>query len=63
MACQPNPHSGIDKNRFVPRKDYVGTWFVSELHGDGVTEWMVRPIAIAAIVAMIEIDRNQPSLQ
>ena len=63
VACQPNPHSGIDKNRFVPRKDYVGTWFVSELHGDGVTEWMVRPIAIAAIVAMIEIDRNQPSLQ
>lgn len=63
VACQPNPHSGIDKNRFVPRKDYVGTWFVSDLHDDGVVEWMVRPIAIAAIVAMIEIDRNQPSLQ
>ena len=59
VACQPNPHNGIDKNRFVPRKDYVGTWFVSEMHGNGVTEWMVRPIAIAAIVSLIEIDRNQ----
>lgn len=63
FACQPNPHSGIDKNRFVPRKDYVGTWFVSEMHGNGVAEWMVRPMAIAGIVALIEFDRNQSPLQ
>lgn len=63
FACQPNPHSGIDKNRFVPRKDYVGTWFVSEMHGNGVAEWMVRPMAIAGIVALIEFDRNQSPFQ
>lgn len=59
FACQPNPHNGVTQNRFVPRKDYVGTWFVSEMHGNGVAEWKVRPIAIASIVSMIEFDRNR----
>ena len=63
IACQPNPYNGVSQNRFVPRKDYIGPWFVSELHNNGVTEWMVRPIAIAGIVALIEYDRNQSPLQ
>jgi hypothetical protein len=58
IACQANQYSGVGTNRFVPRKDYVGTWFVSEMHPNGVTEWMVRPIAIAGIVQLIELDRN-----
>lgn len=64
IACQPNPHSGISASRFVPRKEYVGTWFVSELHPSGATEWRVRPIAVAAIVRLIEQDRRpaQPIL-
>lgn len=59
IACQPNPHAGIGTDRFVPRKDYVGTWFVSEMHPNGVTEWMLRPMAIAGIVQLIEMDRQQ----
>lgn len=59
IACQPNPHAGIGADRFVPRKDYVGTWFVSEMHPNGVTEWMLRPMAIAGIVQLIEMDRQQ----
>jgi phage antirepressor YoqD-like protein len=58
IACQANQYSGVGTNRFVPRKDYVGTWFVSEMHPNGVTEWMVRPIAIAGIVQLIELDRH-----
>lgn len=58
FACQPNPYNGVTLNRFVPRTDYIGTWFVSEMHGNGVTEWMVRPMAIAGIVALIEFDRH-----
>ena len=59
FICQPNPHSGITKNRFVPRRDYTGTWFVSEMHVDGGTEWKVRPMAVAGIVALIEVERNR----
>lgn len=58
IACQANRFGGIGTNRFVPRKDYVGPWFVSEMHPNGVTEWMVRPIAIAGIVQLIELDRQ-----
>jgi hypothetical protein len=63
FACQPNPYNGVTLNRFVPRTDYIGPWFVSELHPNGVTEWMVRPMAIAGIVALIEFDRNNGPLQ
>jgi len=59
IACQPNPYNGSSQNRFVPRQNYIGSWFVSEMHGNGVTEWKVRPMAIAGIVALIEFDRNQ----
>jgi phage regulator Rha-like protein len=59
IACQPNPHAGIGADRFVPRKDYVGTWFVSEMHPNGVTEWMLRPMALAGIVQLIEWERQQ----
>ena len=62
FVCQPNFHSGVSQNRFVPRKDYVGTWFVSEMCGNGVAEWKVRPMAIAGIVQLIEIDRSHPPL-
>lgn len=62
FICQPNPHSGITKNRLVPRRDYIGTWFVSEMHGDGGTEWKVRPLAIAGMVSLIELERNRSPL-
>lgn len=63
VACQPNPYNGSSQNRFIPRQAYIGSWFVSEMHGNGVTEWMVRPIAIAGIVSLIEIDRSRSPLQ
>lgn len=63
FACQPNPYKGVTHHRFVPRADYIGTWFVSEMHPNGVIEWMVRPMAIAGIVALIEFDRSQSPLQ
>jgi len=59
IACQATPYNGSSQNRFVPRQAYIGSWFVSEMHGNGVTEWKVRPIAIAGIVQLIEFDRNQ----
>ena len=59
FACQPNPHNGVSQNRFIPRQNYIGSWFVSEMHGNGVTEWHVRPMAIAGIVALIEVDRSR----
>ena len=61
IACQPNMHSNIGRDRFVPRKDYTGTWFVSEISPSGDVEWMLRPMAIAGIVKLIEEDRvNAP---
>jgi len=63
IACQPNPHAGIGADRFVPRKDYVGTWFVSEMLGNGGAEWKVRPMAVAGIVRLIEIDRIRSPFQ
>jgi hypothetical protein len=57
VACQPNKHANISRDRFVPRKDYTGTWFVSELAPSGEVEWMLRPMAIAGIVKLIEEDR------
>lgn len=58
IARRANPYNGIDTFRFVPNQDYVNTWFVSEIHANGVTEWMVRPLAVAGIVQLIEIDRD-----
>lgn len=63
IACQPNFNSGVSQNRFVPRKDYIGTWFVSEMLGNGGTEWKVRPMAVAGIVRLIEIDRIRSPFQ
>ena len=63
VACQPNSHSGVTAGRFVPRANYIGTWFVSELHPNGVTEWKVRPLAVAGIVSLIEIDRSRSPFQ
>jgi hypothetical protein len=57
IACQPNRHANIGVDRFVPRKDYIGTWFVSDLSASGTVEWLIRPIAIAGIVDLIEQDR------
>jgi hypothetical protein len=57
IACQPNMHANIGRDRFVPRKDYTGTWFVSEISPSGDVEWMLRPMAIAGIVKLIEEDR------
>ena len=60
VACQPNPHSGIGINRFVPRKDYIGTWFVGEPTALGHMEWKIRPLAVANIVRLIEQEREMP---
>ena len=60
VACQPNPHSGIGINRFVPRKDYIGTWFVGEPTTLGHMEWKIRPLAVANIVRLIEQEREMP---
>ena len=62
IACQPNIHANIGNDRFVPRKDYVGTWFVSELSPSGQIDWLMRPMAIAGIVRLIEEDRLTPSM-
>jgi len=58
IACHANPHAGVGIGRFIPRKDYVGSWFVAEMHPNGVTEWMVRPLAVAGIVRLIELERS-----
>jgi len=60
VACQANAYANIGKDRFVPRKDYTGTWFVSELTARGGVEWLLRPMALAGIVALIEQDRMNP---
>jgi hypothetical protein len=61
IACQTNPHANIGRDRFVPRKDYTGTWFVSEVSETGAIEWKMRPLAVAGIVKLIEEDRvNTP---
>ena len=60
IACQPNRHSNIGRDRFVPRQSYVGTWFVSEISPIGAVEWLLRPMALAGIVALIEQDRMNP---
>ena len=61
VACQPNRYANIGPSRFVPRKDYSGTWFVSEITATGDVEWMLRPMAVAGIVKLIEEDRaNAP---
>lgn len=61
-ACQPNPHTGIGKDRFVPRKDYIGTWFVGEPTAQGHMEWKIRPLAVANIIRLIEQERDIPPM-
>jgi phage antirepressor YoqD-like protein len=58
IACQPNLYANIGRDRFKPRKDYINTWFVSELSPKGGVEWMLRPYAISEIVRLIEKERN-----
>lgn len=58
IACQPNRYANIGGNRFKPRKDYINTWFVSEIAPCGSVEWMLRPHAISAIVKLIENERT-----
>lgn len=57
IACQENRYANVGRDRFVPRKDYIGTWFVSDVSPTGHTEWKIRPLAISAIVQLIEQDR------
>ncbi|MBV5310809.1 phage antirepressor N-terminal domain-containing protein [Chromatium okenii] len=57
VACQVNKHANISELRFVPRKNYIDTWFVSEVSPSGEVEWKLRMTAIAAIVNLIEMDR------
>jgi phage anti-repressor protein len=59
IAKKANPHAGIGPNRFQPRQAYIGSWFVGEPTGFGGMEWKIRPMAVAGIVRLIELDRNQ----
>lgn len=60
IACQPNRHSNIGRDRFYPRQSYITTWFVSKISPIGTIEWLLRPLALAGIVALIEQDRMNP---
>jgi phage antirepressor YoqD-like protein len=62
VACQPNAYANIGRDKFVPRHAYTGTWFVSEMSQTGATEWRLRPLAISAIVSLIEEDRMRPPM-
>jgi hypothetical protein len=62
IAKRANPHAGIGPNRFQPRQAYIGSWFVGEPTGFGGMEWKIRPMAVAQIVRLIELDRNQPPM-
>jgi phage antirepressor YoqD-like protein len=62
VACQPNIYANIGRDRFKPRKDYINTWFVSELTGAGGIEWMMRPYAISEIVRLIEKERTSAAM-
>lgn len=58
IACQPNLYANIGRDRFRPRKNYINTWFVSELTPTGGVEWMMRPYAISEVVRLIEKERT-----
>lgn len=62
VACQPNRYANIGRNRFRPRKDYINTWFVSEVAPSGSVEWMLRPYAISEIVRLIEKERTSAAM-
>jgi phage regulator Rha-like protein len=62
VACQPNLYANIGRDRFKPRKDYINTWFVSELTPTGGVEWMMRPYAISEVVRLIEKERTSAAM-
>lgn len=53
IACKPNPHSGIGQRAFAPRQHYIGSWFVSQLTPAGDVEWLMRPLAVSALIELI----------
>lgn len=62
IACQPNLYANIGRDRFKPRKDYINTWFVSEMTAARGVEWMLRPYAISEIVRLIEKERTSAAM-
>jgi len=62
IACQPNLYANIGRDRFKPRKDYINTWFVSEITPAGGVEWMLRPYAISEVVRLIEKERTSAAM-
>lgn len=54
IACHPNPHKNIGKRKFVPRADYINSWFIAQLTPTGETEWLMRPIAVHNLIMLIE---------
>ena len=62
IACQPNLYANISRDRFKPRKDYINTWFVSEMTAARGVEWMMRPYAISEIVRLIEKERTSAAM-
>ena len=62
VACQPNIYANIGRDRFKPRKDYINTWFVSEMTAARSVEWMMRPYAISEIVRLIEKERTSAAM-
>lgn len=53
IACKPNPHKGIGQRAFAPRQHYIGSWFVSQLTPAGDVEWLMRPLAVSALIELI----------
>lgn len=58
VAKKPNLYANIGRDRFAPRKDYIGTWFESELTPTKGVEWKLRPMAVSEIVRLIETERT-----
>jgi len=54
---KPNLYANISRDRFSPRKDYIGSWFESDITPKGGVEWKLRPLAVREIVRLIEKER------
>jgi len=59
---KPNLYAGITKNKLAPCKNYIGSWFESDITPMGITEWKLRPMAISGIIKLIEQERASTAM-
>ena len=59
---KPNLYAGITKNKLAPCKNYIGSWFESDITPMGITEWKLRPMAISGIIKLIEQERTSTAM-